>query len=223
VEGVIERALVRMPADVPVLFLPLLPVGKSNEHIRFPGTLSLTYETLARVWLDIGASVHRAGCRRILFLNSHGGQPQVVDIVCRELRVELGMLAVGAACLRIAEKRDLFSEAELRHGIHGGQVETSVMLHLHPGLIEMELAEDFVALSVEMEKSGSILTPEGTIGFGWQTQDLHPSGALGNAAAADPKRGDEVIQRAATSLLRLIDEIAGYPLSRLADRTSYST
>jgi len=94
--GVVARALEIMPADLPALILPALPVGKSNEHLAFPGTLSLSYETLARVWTEIGESVYRAGCRKILFFNSHGGQPQVMDIVCRELRVKFSMLAVGA-------------------------------------------------------------------------------------------------------------------------------
>ena len=221
-EGVIERTIARMPADMPILFLPLMPIGKSNEHDRFPGTLSLSYETLARAWYEIGESVCRTGCRRILFLNSHGGQPQIVDIVCRELRVKLEMLAVGASCLPMTDKRDLFSETELRHGIHGGEVESSVMLHLHPDLVDMNLAKDFVPLSVELERSGRLLTPEGLVRFGWQTQDLQPDGALGNAATADSARGDEVLERSATILLQALEEMSQFPLSRLTGRTSYA-
>ena len=135
-----------MPEDVPVLVLPPLPVGKSNEHIAYPGTLSLSYETLARVWTEIGESVHRAGCRRIVFFNSHGGQPQVMDIVCRELRVKLGMLAVGCSCGRARSTAgDLFDPSERRHGIHAGEFETSVMLHLHPDLVDMQHAGEFRA------------------------------------------------------------------------------
>lgn len=219
--GIVARAVELMPEDLPVLILPPLPVGKSNEHLAFPGTLSLSYETLARAWTEIGESVHRAGCRKILFFNSHGGQPQVMDIVCRELRVKLGMLAVGASWFRTVDTSDLFDASERRHGIHGGESETSVMLHLHPDLVDMGRAENFVPLSVAMERDYTMLTPEGAVGFGWQTQDLQPAGACGNAAAADAARGREVVERAAKALVKLLEEIDRFPLSKLTDRTAY--
>jgi creatinine amidohydrolase len=219
--GIVARAIEIMPEDLPALILPALPVGKSNEHLAFPGTLSLSYDTLARVWTEIGESVHRAGCRKILFFNSHGGQPQVMDIVCRELRVKLGMLAVGASWFRTVDNSDLFAAAERRHGIHAGESETSVMLHLHPDLVDMSKAENFEPLSVAMERDYTILTPEGAVGFGWQTQDLQSAGACGNAAAADAARGKEVIERAAKALVKLLEEIDRFPLSTLTDRTAY--
>jgi creatinine amidohydrolase len=217
-EGMIARAFELVSDDTPALVLPSQPVGKSDEHTSFAGTLSLSAETVGRVWYEIAESVHRAGCRRILFLNSHGGQPQVMEIVCRALRVKLGMLAVGTTCLRMFDKRDLFSASELKHGIHGGEVETSVMLHLHPDLVEMNRAENFVPLSVELEAHGGLLTPEGAVGFGWQVQDLNPAGALGNAAAADARRGGELVERGAAALIKLIDVIAQLPLSRFSSR-----
>jgi creatinine amidohydrolase len=220
-EGIVARALALMPDDLPVLVLPALPVGKSNEHIAYPGTLSLSYETLARVWTEIGESVHRAGCRRLVFFNSHGGQPQVMDIVCRELRVRLAMLAVGCSWFRTVDTADLFDLEERRHGIHAGASETSVMLHLHPGLVDMTLAENFVPLSVTMEREGQMLSPEGTVGFGWQMQDLHPAGAAGNAAAADAAKGRELTERAASALVRLLQEVARFPLAALSAHTAF--
>jgi creatinine amidohydrolase len=220
-EGIVTRALALMPDELPVLVLPALPVGKSNEHIGYPGTLSLSYETLARVWTEIGESVHRAGCRRLVFFNSHGGQPQVMDIVCRELRVRLAMLAVGCSWFRTVDTADLFDELERRHGIHAGESETSVMLHLHPGLVDMTLAENFVPLSVTMEREGQVLSPEGAVGFGWQMQDLHPAGAAGNAAAADAAKGRELTERAAKALVRLLQDVARFPLAALTARTAF--
>ena len=213
-EGIVRRAVELMPAELPVLVLPALPVGKSNEHIAFPGTLSLSYETLARVWTEIGESVHRAGCRRIIYFNSHGGQPQVMDIVCRELRVRLGMLAVGCSWFRTVDSSDLIGAAERRHGIHAGQSETSVMLHLHRDLVDMAQARNFVPLSVEIERAGHMLTPEGAVGFGWQMQDLHTEGAAGDAAAADAETGRVLVERAATALIRLLREVSEFPLTR---------
>jgi len=95
------------------------------------------------------------------------------------------------------------------------------MLHLHPDLVDMTKAENFVPLSVAMERDYTILAPEGAVGFGWQTQDLQPAGACGNAAAADAARGGEVVDRAAKALVKLLEEIDRFSLSQLADHTAY--
>ncbi len=220
--GIIERAVALMPDDMPVLVLPMLPVGKSNEHNAYPGTLTLSYETLAKVWIEVGESVHRAGCRKLIIFNSHGGQPQVIDIVARELRVRHGMFVVNAMWSRMTRKDDLFSKSELTHGIHGGEVETSVMLHLHEGQVDMTQAADFEPITVEIERGGGLLTAEGAVGFGWQAQDLQPSGACGNAAAADAARGATIVERAAKALVQLCGEVAAYPIARVTQRTLYS-
>jgi creatinine amidohydrolase len=219
--GIMARAIELMPPDCPALVLPMMPFGKSDEHLAYPGTLTLSYETLARVWYELGESVHRAGIRKILFFNSHGGQPQLLEIVCRDLRVKLGMFAVSAMWPRLIDMDALFDQAENRHGIHGGQSETSVMLHLHPDLVEMSRAENFASLSVQIEREMEFLSPEGGASFGWQTQDLHPKGACGDATRAIAYLGKEVVDRVAAKLLLLIDEISGYPLSRITARTAF--
>lgn len=219
--GIVARAVELMPDDLPALVMPAVPVGKSNEHLAYPGTLSLPYDVLARVWFEMAKSAWRAGVRRIVLWNSHGGQPQVMEIVCRELRVELGMFAVGASWFRAIETADLYPAAERRHGIHGGESETSAMLHLHPELVRMDLAADFVSRSVALERDGSMLAPETGVGFGWQAQDLHPAGVAGNAAAADAGRGREEVERAAHALVRLVGDVAAYPLSALARTTAF--
>ncbi len=220
--GIMARAVALIPQGMPVLVLPMMPVGKSNEHGAYPGTLSLSYETLARVWIEIGESVSRAGCRKLIIFNAHGGQPQVIDIVCRELRVRHGMFAVNAMWSRITRQDDLFSAAELTHGIHGGEVETSVMLHLHPDLVDMAQAANFEPLTVGLERAGGLLSAEGAVGFGWQAQDLEPSGASGDAASADARRGAILVERAAQALVALCAEVVAYPLANITARTIYS-
>ncbi|CAM5770878.1 creatininase [Labrys miyagiensis] len=219
--GIVERAVELMPAGLPALVMPALPIGKSNEHLQYPGTLSLPYDLLGRVWFEVAKCAWRAGVRRIIFWNSHGGQPQLMEIVCRELRVELGMFAVGASWFRTIDTSDLFSAAERRHGIHGGESETGVMLHLHPQLVRMEHAEDFKSRSMDMERQGGMLTPEGGVSFGWQAQDLNPAGVMGNAAAADAERGKEEVERAARALVRLVEDVAKYPLAALGEQAAF--
>jgi creatinine amidohydrolase len=220
--GIMARAVELMSRDYPALVLPMMPYGKSDEHLAFPGTLTLSYETLGRVWYEIAESVHRAGVRKILFLNSHGGQPQLLEIVCRDLRVKLGMFAVSVMWPRLIEMDELFDANENRHGIHGGQSETSVMLHLHRDLVDMERAENFVPLSVQIERESQMLGPEGAARFGWQTQDLHPKGACGDATRATTELGQMTVEQTAKRLLVLIDEISRFPLSRIVAGTAFN-
>lgn len=214
-QSLLERALAEAPADLPVTALPLQAIGKSNEHLAFPGTLSLSTETLIGLLMDIGDSIARAGVRRLILLNSHGGQPQILDVVARELRIRHSMLVVNAAWYSMGMPKGLFSEEECRHGIHGGEIETSLMLHLRPDLVDMSKAEDFRSLGAEMEEEFRLLTPEGKFGFGWQAQDLNPSGACGNAAAADAERGRQIADHAVIRFHELVREVARFPLDRL--------
>ena len=213
--GILSRALELMHSDAAALVLPALPYGKSDEHLAFPGTLTLSHETLAKVWYEIAASVHRAGVRKILFFNSHGGQPQLLDIVCRDLRVKLGMLAVNTTWWQLIDMNDLFAADEIRLGIHGGQIETSVMLHLACDDVRMELAETFVSAAAAIEQEFALLGPEAAARFGWQAQDLHPAGVCGDARAATGELGRAVVERAAPRLVALVDDISRYPLSRI--------
>jgi creatinine amidohydrolase len=206
--GIVARALELMSADLQLLVLPAQNVGKSNEHSAFPGTLSINYETLGRLWFDLAESVHRGGCRKIIFFNSHGGQPQLIDIVCRELRVRLNMLAVNCAWFNVTPMSDLFDAQELQYGIHGGAVETSIMLHLHPDLVKMERARNFVSKAITLEAQCAVLRVEGATSIGWQTQDLNQAGACGNATRADASLGKMLIERAGAALAALVADVA---------------
>jgi creatinine amidohydrolase len=209
--GILARALELVPKELQLLVLPAQNVGKSNEHTAFPGTLSINYETLGHLWFDLAESVHRAGCRKIIFFNSHGGQPQLIDIVCRELRVRLDMLAVNCAWFSVTQMSDLFDPQELQYGIHGGAVETSIMLHLHPDLVKMDRARNFVSHAIALEAQSTVLRVEGATAIGWQTQDLNPAGACGDATRADAALGKELIERAAQALVALVADVARHP------------
>lgn len=218
-EMLLDRALAALPADAPVLALPLQAVGKSDEHSAFGGTLSLSAETLIAMLLELGESVHRAGVKRLILLNSHGGQPQILDLVARELRIRHAMLVVNAAWFGLGLPEGLFSAEECRHGIHGGEIETSLMLHLRPDLVDMTRARNFVSLSQEMAETFDLLTVEGAIGIGWQAQDLNSWGVCGNSAAADPDRGATVALYLVRRFVDLIGEVARFPLDRFHSST----
>ncbi len=216
--GIVERVLAGIPDDLTLLVLPTLPVGDSEEHGDFPGTLSLPAELLIGLWAEIGASVARAGLRKLVIFNSHGGQTQVVDIVAQRLRKDFGMLVVRATYFHFGTPDGIFGAEELAHGIHGGAVETSMMLDLRPELVRREAAANFRPLSLEMEGDYEILQPEGPAGFAWASQDLHPSGAAGDASQADPEKGRQLLDHAAERLVAVLRDLRRAPLSLLRER-----
>jgi len=215
-EGLIRRSIELLPDDLPVTFLPVQAVGKSNEHISFPGTITSTWETTIRLWLEIGDSVYRAGVGKLIVINSHGGNVPMVDIVARELRVKHDMLAVATTWSRLGHPPDLFGEDERLHGIHGGDMETSMMLHLRPDLVQMELAEDFRSNQEAFARQFDHLRAHGPVQFGWKAEDLNPAGAVGNAAAATAEKGKAVIEHQARAFVELARDVDGFDPSRLS-------
>ncbi|GLK68351.1 creatininase family protein [Hansschlegelia plantiphila] len=215
-EGYLERALALVPAELPVTVLPMQTVGASSEHSSFPGTLSLSPETVIRAWTEIGGSLARAGLRKLVFANSHGGNSAALDVVARALRVSHGMLAVATSWPRLGYPADLFTHMELRHGIHGGEIETSLMLSFRPELVRMDKARDFTPATYDMERDYAQLRAGSPAGFGWMSQDLNPSGAIGDAASATKESGEAAAEFGARAFVELLHDVHRFPIERLA-------
>ena len=209
VNGVIASCLPHL-AGTPVLFLPTQTVGRSIEHVAFPGTLTLGAANLIQSWVDIGECVARTGIKKLVLLNSHGGNVSTLDIVGRELRARFGMtvLTVNTFSLPLpAGVRQLFGPDEDRFGVHGGAVETSLMLALHPDKVDMAKAQDFHSSSQDRAQKFSILGNGSSAKLAWAAQDLNPHGAAGNAAAATAEKGIAVLQASGAALATLLKEI----------------
>jgi creatinine amidohydrolase len=215
-DGMITEVLKQLPEDLSILVLPTQAIGKSNEHLRSPGTITLTAETALRAWTEIGEAVHRAGLRKLVMVNSHGGNVDLISIVARELRVRLQMLVVSAAWSRLGRPPGLYTEQELAVGIHAGDIETSMMLHLRPDLVRMEYAGNFAPATIEIAKEFAILRPTGFNAFGWIAQDLHPAGACGDASKATAEKGRLTAEFQAVEFIKLLRDVAGFGLERLA-------
>jgi creatinine amidohydrolase len=214
-EGYLATAVKRIPDDMPVLILPVQAIGKSNEHIEFPGTLTLSLETVTRAWAEIGESVARTGCRKLIFMNSHGGNVPVIDAVVRELRVRRRMLAVHAAWHRLGYPADLFSAGERAHGIHGGDAETSLMLAFRPDTVRMSEARNFVSAAISIEQEFRQLRVTQPIGFGWMSSDLNELGVAGDAANATAAKGEACAENGADAFLDLLRDVLAFDLARL--------
>ena len=225
VNGVIEAALPHLSTSLPVLFMPTQQVGKSNEHIRYPGTLTLSAQTLINVWMELGACVARAGIKKLVLFNSHGGQVSVMDIVARDLRTEHDLMVFSSNWYTLPlgdAVMNLFTPAEHRFGIHAGDMETSMMLALREKYVDMKHAQHFHTQAEERAKNYPILGNGTTAKMGWQIQDYNPYGAAGNASLATAAKGHAVINAAGLQLARLLQEISSLPLSTLIDQPNHS-
>jgi creatinine amidohydrolase len=214
-EGYIEKVIARLPDELLVLFLPVQNCGSSIEHTDFPGTLSVPAQTAIQAWTGLCEGVYRTGCRKLVLLSSHGGNNAILDIVSHDLRARLGMLAVVATWHRFGAPDGLFSAHETAHGIHAGEIETSLMLNFRPDLVRKGMASDFLPASVEMERDFAWLRAGRPAGFGWMAQDLSAAGAMGNGAAAQARKGEAYADYGATAFIELLQDIDGFDLTRL--------
>lgn len=180
--SMMELLAARAPSDLDIRILPVQAIGKSNEHIWAKGTITHKATNLIDAWTQIGMEVARAGVRKIVFVNSHGGNEEVMGIVTRELRVAAGMLAVKSGWRFTPE--GVLGDVERRHGIHGGDAETSLILHFEPDLVDMSKAGNFVSIAARDEQQFKYLRPTGAFGhvYAWIASDINPGGAVGDAS-----------------------------------------
>ena len=221
VDGVVAAALPHIESTVPALFLPTQAIGLSPEHAAFAGTLTLKAETLIRLWSDIGESVAATGVRKLVLFNAHGGQVSAMDIVARDLRARFGMLVFSVNWYGLPltgpqgeDLNALFDAHEHRFGIHGGDMETSMMLALDPRSVEMAHAQNFASASEQRAQDFAILGNGKSAKLGWQIQDYNPAGAVGNAAAASAEKGRALVDAAGRGLAQLLAEVHQMPLPR---------
>nr|WP_315480872.1 creatininase family protein [uncultured Rhodoferax sp.] len=222
VDGVVAATVPHIPADVPALFLPTQAVGFSPEHTRFPGTLTLKAETVIRLWTELGESVAATGVKKLVLLNSHGGQVGLLDVVARDLRARLDMLVYSVNWFGLPltgpageDVNALFSAHEHRFGIHAGEIETSMMLALAPEQVVMAQAHNFASTSEDRAKKFAILGNGKSAKLGWQMQDYNTAGAVGNAAAATAEKGRAVLDAAGRALAQTLAEIHQLPADTL--------
>ena len=214
-QAYLERVRAHLPADVPATFLPVQPVGISTEHLAFPGTLTLPTETALQSWMALGDSVARAGVRTLVIVTSHGGNSAAMTLVAQDLRARHGMLAVTTGWNRFGVPDGLFSADEIRHGIHGGAIETSIMLARYPEQVRADRIADFQPASVAIDKEYRWLSTQRPAPFAWQAEDLHCSGAVGDATQATAAKGEQLLDHGARAFCELLAEINQFDIARL--------
>jgi creatinine amidohydrolase len=206
-QAYLARVRELLPAATPATFLPLQPVGISTEHIDYPGTLTLPTEVALKAWMALGASVARAGLKKLVMVTSHGGNSAAMTLVAQDLRAQYGLLVVTTGWSRFGAPEGLFSAGELRHGIHGGAVETSIMLARYGQHVRREAIADFRSAAMTIENNHRWLSAHRPAPFAWQAQDLHPSGAVGDATAATAEKGERLLDHGARAFCELLADV----------------
>jgi len=214
-EAYLARVRTLLPDDLPVTFLPVQRIGVSAEHLSFPGTLTHSAAAAIAAWTELGDSLARAGLRKLVMVTSHGGNVAVMETVARDLRVRHKMLAVTVGWHRFGYPDGVCTPEEKKHGIHGGDIETSLMLAAKPDMVRMDQAPKATPETVAMAAEFKWLGAYRPAGFAWMTQDLHPSGAVGDATLATAAKGDAALAHGAQAFVALLREIDRFDLARL--------
>jgi creatinine amidohydrolase len=208
-EALLARALERRPDDGSVWALPTQAYGKSNEHAGFAGVLALSAQTLAATLLELAAGVATSGLKRLMFLNGHGGNTDVLDYVARDVRAAHGIVCVSAHPFRFGLAAAVVSGAEEGFGIHAGEAETSTLLALAPELVhEDRFAAELPGVRTSLRR----LSLKGAASFGWLTRDLSESGTIGDPRAATAEKGQAILDAEADLVVELIEEALALPL-----------
>lgn len=200
-DSLLKLAGERLEEGFPLLVLPSLSLGASEEHAGFAGTLSLSAEQMKHQVVAVGGGLARSGFERLVLVNAHGGNIGWMNDAALELRRRLGLLAVKASYMQFEPPADLLSAAELRDGLHGGLAETAMMLHIAPELVRMERARDF---RPNYPQRGP-LAPQGEAAWAWLAEDLHAAGVVGDAASASAELGESLVNHYANRLARIIE------------------
>ena len=216
-QAYLARVRELLPDDIPATFLPLQPVGISTEHIDYPGTLTLPTEVALKDWMALGESVARAGIRKLVMVTSHGGNSAAMTLVAQDLRAQHGLLAVttGMVALRRAGA-DCFRQKELRHGIHGGAVETSIMLARYPQhRAQPKTIADFRPASIAMEKRVS-LALHATAGAVRLAGAGHsPERRRRRCDAGTAEKGGRLLDHGARAFCELLADVDKFDVKRL--------
>jgi creatinine amidohydrolase len=212
--GMLATASDMMPDKPDILVLPQLAVGASLEHCGFSGTLSVPSAALADQIVALAGQIHAAGLRKLVIVSSHGGNVAAMTDAALRCRAEMGMLAVNLTWARLGVPEAIVTADERAFGVHGGCVETSLMLHFRPDLVAMGQARKFNSLQQTLAGDFDLLRAHGPVGFGWMAQDLNPAGVVGDAAAATAGAGSAIAEHQARRFVTLLREVGRFELSK---------
>lgn len=195
------KALDWIPRELPIFALPPICYGKSNEHLGFPGTLSVSSQTFMAVVRDLGSSIAQAGFKKLALYNTHGGNTSLVDVLARDLRAEFGLTTFslfGSGGITF----DGVSEQEKTYGFHAGEIETSFLLSATPELVRKEAyTSNYIA---DVSKPELLKPENSSANFAWLTADIAASGVMGDPTPSSAENGERWIHNAAERIAQVL-------------------
>ncbi|MGI9371770.1 MAG: creatininase family protein [Hyphomicrobiales bacterium] len=207
-EGLVDRTAAALGDDSKATFLPVQQVCKSNEHISFPGTLTIGWHSTIQSWIDIGESIARAGVRKLIMITSHGGNNAPMEIAARELRQSLGMLVVTTSWGKLGKWQEIYDYRGTYTDIHAGLSETSLMMALRPDLVDTSKQEGFSSAQTVLKETHEHLGYHSSnANISWLSEDLNSAGAVGDASIATAELGEREITSILEGFNKLIEEV----------------
>lgn len=208
-EGLLSEIFEHLSEEHQVWLLPIIPYGKSNEHLGHPGVMSVSAAALQQVILDIGRSVKASGFRRMVIFNSHGGNSDLLNMMAREVRIETGLMVFRLNGMDfMSEIKYLFTDQELISGIHGGDVETSIVLALEEQWVNMSLATN------ELFNKIPDIGLKGGPYAAWTIDDISSSGILGCATDATAEKGMQALKLLGSKMAKVLIEMSEFEMER---------
>lgn len=203
----------RLGEKTQTLVAPTIPVGDSLPLMGFPGTLTVGTDTLYRYIRDICFSLVANGFERIFILNTHVYNVYPIDRVARELKPR-GILSAQVDFWRLlfqfADESGLVESKQFAIG-HGGEVNTSVVMGLFPGLVDIESAqEELPGPSLASRYQGRIITYR-------DFADYSKTGTVGYPAKASGEKGKVFVEKTVDFLAQFMNEFKFEPLPHRID------
>jgi creatinine amidohydrolase len=210
--GVCEAAARQLAPNVMVL--PPLWYGFSPHHMRFAGSVTLGPETLMRLISDIVGSLVRHGFRRLVLVNGHGGNADLLGAAVAALGHEHhGMARIaGLTYFRLAAHEIASLRKSRKGGMgHAGEFETAMMMRVRPSLVHIEAANATYPETGTTYLSTDLLEASRVSAY-LDIADLSPSGTLGDPTLASPEAGERFFDACAQALATFLQDFAHWPI-----------
>lgn len=212
-EGVMDKFVKEKEfAGKDVLVAPLISIGKSNEHMDFPGTITLKSKTMYDEIYDICSCIVKHGFKKIMLVNSHGGNTDLLNLMSRDLRIDLSAEVFVFDWWFTPfwkEIMDKIQESDKTYGVyHACELETALMMAIAPSTVKADKRVD--EIPTEIFKENKYYTPVGPFNIGWKTKDLTKSGVVGEPSYATPEKGKLFLQYAVDKLADIVLEAINF-------------
>jgi creatinine amidohydrolase len=194
-------------------YIPTVPFGCSEYFRGYPGTISLSPNTVLSLLADICQSLIEHGIKRIVFINGHAGNAPTIDQVARKIRREKGLMIASMdlwQTLPVSFKKELYGEDFDPSG-HGGEPLTSVMMYLYPDDMRMDLLKQTASNEYwegfPIKGLAKVGLEDTQVSVFLNMEDVSPEGVMGSPFAASSERGEAIVNKIVEYGAAMVDKL----------------